>query len=75
MAAWAIRSTESYPRKPLSEPRITSPSFQQKVILATLVHRAKALCDKESLRDELEFLTTTFREKGTVLRRYDVSST
>jgi len=27
-----------------------------------LVHRARPLCDKESLHDELEFLKSTFRE-------------
>jgi hypothetical protein len=37
------------------------PSNKQ-AILATLVHRARALCDKESLHGELEFLKTTFKE-------------
>jgi hypothetical protein len=39
------------------------PSNKQ-AILATLVHRARALCDKESLHGELEFLKTTFKENG-----------
>jgi len=29
-----------------------------------LVHTARALCDKESLHDELTFLKTTFRENS-----------
>jgi hypothetical protein len=31
-------------------------------VLSTLVHRAKALCDRDSLRGELEFLRDTFRQ-------------
>ena len=31
-------------------------------VFSTLVHGSWALCDKESLHDELEFLRTTFRE-------------
>jgi hypothetical protein len=41
------------------------PSSKQ-AVLSTLVHRARAVCDKESLHDELEFLKTTFRENGRV---------
>jgi hypothetical protein len=33
-------------------------------ILSMLVHRARALCDKESLHDDFEFLKTTLRENG-----------
>jgi hypothetical protein len=36
----------------------------KQAILATLVHRASAVCDKESLQDELDFLKTTFRYNG-----------
>ena len=31
-------------------------------LLASLIHRAKALCDQDSLTKELEFLTTVFKE-------------
>jgi hypothetical protein len=34
------------------------------VILSTLVYRDKALCDKESLHDDLELPKTIFRENG-----------
>jgi hypothetical protein len=30
-------------------------------VLASLIHRAKALCDEDSLIQELEFLTTVFK--------------
>jgi len=33
-------------------------------VLASLIHRAKALCDQDSLPQELEFLTTVFKENG-----------
>jgi hypothetical protein len=33
-------------------------------VLASLVHRAKALCDEDSLAQELEFLTTVFKDNG-----------
>jgi hypothetical protein len=33
------------------------------------VHRARALCDKESLHDKLEFLKTTFKENGYSLKQ------
>jgi hypothetical protein len=33
-------------------------------VLSTLVHRARALCDHESLHDELEFLKDTFKRNG-----------
>jgi hypothetical protein len=39
------------------------PSNKQ-AVLATLVHRARALCDNESLQGELELLKTTFKENG-----------
>jgi hypothetical protein len=39
------------------------PSNKQ-AVLSTLVHRARALCDDESLRDELEFLKDTFKRNG-----------
>jgi hypothetical protein len=40
------------------------PLCNKQAVLATLVHRARALCDKDSLRGELEFLKTTFKENG-----------
>jgi len=33
-------------------------------VLASLIHRAKALCDEDSLAQELEFLTTVFKDNG-----------
>jgi hypothetical protein len=39
------------------------PSNKQ-AILSMLVHRARSLCDRESLHDELEFLRATFRHNG-----------
>jgi hypothetical protein len=33
-------------------------------VLSTLVHRARSLCDQESLHGGLEFLRTTFRQNG-----------
>jgi hypothetical protein len=33
-------------------------------VLASLIHRAKALCDQVSLNQELEFLTTVFKDNG-----------
>ena len=33
-------------------------------VLASLIHRAKALCDQDSLPQELEFLTTVFKDNG-----------
>jgi hypothetical protein len=50
------------------------PSNIQAVFI-TLLQRAKALCDKESLHDELEFLKTTFRKMVVVSHRYDRPST
>jgi len=32
--------------------------------LASLMHRAKGLCDDDSLTQELEFLTTVFKDNG-----------
>jgi hypothetical protein len=39
------------------------PSNKQ-AVLSTLVHRAKSLCDPESLHGELDFLRTTFRHNA-----------
>jgi hypothetical protein len=33
-------------------------------VLASLIHRVKALCDQDSLPQELEFLTTVFKNNG-----------
>jgi hypothetical protein len=49
------------------------PSNKQ-AVLATLVHRARALSDKESLHDELEFIPLSGKT-GTVWSRYDMPST
>jgi hypothetical protein len=44
------------------------PSNKQ-AILATLVHSARVLCDKDSLHDVLEFLKTTLQENGYSLKQ------
>lgn len=59
MTPWAIRSTENQP----THLYLNHPSNLQ-ALLSTLVHRARALCDKESLHDELEFPKTMFKENG-----------
>jgi len=33
-------------------------------VLTSLIHRAKVLCDQDSLTQELEFLTTVFKDNG-----------
>jgi len=33
-------------------------------VLAFLIHRTKALCEQDSLTQELEFLTTVFKDNG-----------
>jgi hypothetical protein len=33
-------------------------------VLASLIHRAKSLCDQDSLTQELEFLTAIFKDNG-----------
>ena len=33
-------------------------------VLASLIHRASAVCDQHSLTQELEFLTTVFKDNG-----------
>jgi len=39
-------------------------SANKQSVLASLIHRAKALCDQDSLTQELEFLTTVFKDNG-----------
>jgi hypothetical protein len=39
------------------------PSSKQ-AVLSTLVHRARALCDQDSLHAELVFLKDVFRQNG-----------
>ena len=36
----------------------------KKSVLLSLIHRAKALCDQDSLTQELVFLTTGFKDNG-----------
>ena len=36
----------------------------KKSVLSSLIHRAKALCDQDSLIQELVFLTTVFKDNG-----------
>ncbi|KDR09574.1 hypothetical protein L798_00533 [Zootermopsis nevadensis] len=38
--------------------------FNKQAILSTLVHRARALCNQESLQGELELLRITFRKNS-----------
>ena len=59
MTPWAIRSTENQP----THLYLNHPSNLQ-ALLWTLVHTARAPCDKESLHDELEFPKTMFEENG-----------
>jgi hypothetical protein len=59
MTPWVIRSTENQP----THLYLNHPSKLQ-ALLSTLVHRARAPCDKESLHDELEFPKTMFKENG-----------
>ena len=40
-------------------------------VLSSLVHRAKTLCDQESLAPELTFLTIVFKKMVTVISRYN----
>ena len=45
-------------------PEFASPSCEQQSVFASLIHRAKALCDEDSLTQELEILTTVFKDNG-----------
>jgi len=54
---------EIHPHQSLPTPDFASPSCYQSV-LTSLIHRAKALCDQDSLPQELEFLTTVFKDNG-----------
>jgi hypothetical protein len=38
--------------------------FNKHAVLSTLVHRARALCDKDCLHDELVFLRDTFDQNS-----------
>jgi len=58
-----------YPHKLLPEPWITSHPSSQQAILATMVHKARTLCDKENLHDMLEFLKTTLKENSYSLKQ------
>ena len=40
------------------------PTSQKQSILASLIHRTKALCDQDSLTQELELLITVFNDTG-----------
>jgi hypothetical protein len=40
------------------------PLSSKQALLNTMVHRADFLCDRNSLKDELDFLRITFRENG-----------
>jgi hypothetical protein len=54
---------EAHSYQSLPIPGLTSPSCKQSV-LASLIHRTTALCDHDSLTQELEFLTTIFKNNG-----------
>jgi hypothetical protein len=70
MAPWAIMSVETlHTHQSLPEPWITSQSLHIQAVLSTFVHRPRALCDKENLHDELEFLKTTFGENGYITKQ------
>jgi hypothetical protein len=68
MASWAIRSIENLPT--LTSTWILVPSNIQ-VVLSTLVHRARALCDKEGLHDGLGSSKPLLGEMVIVSNRYD----
>jgi hypothetical protein len=36
----------------------------KQLVLTSLIHRAKALCDEDSLTQELKFFTTVFKDNG-----------
>jgi len=55
--------SETHPYRSLPTPEFPSPSCQQ-IILASLIHRAKSLCDQASLTQELQFLTAVFKDNG-----------
>jgi hypothetical protein len=65
MALWGIKCTAS-PHASIStsmpSPIITQPITQ--AVLSTLVHRARALCDEDSLQHELVFLRDVFKLNG-----------
>ena len=58
-----LSQSETHPYQSLSTLKFTSPPCKQSV-LASLIHRAKALCDQDFLTQELQFLTTIFKENG-----------
>jgi hypothetical protein len=64
VAHWAIQSTVNpHTNLYLHANSHHHPSNKQ-AVLTTLVHRARALCDHESLHDELDFLKDTFKRNG-----------
>jgi hypothetical protein len=38
--------------------------FNIQAVMSTLIHRARALCDEDSLQTELLFLKDVFKENG-----------
>jgi hypothetical protein len=71
---WLPRSqslSEAHSYQSLYTLGFTSPTYKQtNKVLASLIHRATALCDQDSLTQELEFLTTVKRKMDTALSRY-----
>ena len=59
MTPWAIRSTENQPTN-----LYLNNSSNLQALLSTLVHTARAPCDKESLHEKMEFPKTMFKENG-----------
>jgi hypothetical protein len=54
---------EAHPYHSLPTSGLTSPPCKQSVLTA-LIHRAIALCNQDSLTQELEFLTTFSKNNG-----------
>jgi hypothetical protein len=45
----------------INSPTTTQPT---NTVLSYLIHRARALCDQDSLSQQLDFLTITFKQNG-----------
>ena len=54
--------SEAQPYQSLPTPEFTSPPVNNQSIHASLIHRTEALCDQVSLIQELEILTTVFKD-------------
>jgi len=55
---------EIHPHQSLPTPEFAPPPPCQQSVFASLIHRATALCDQDSLPQELEFLNNVFKYNG-----------